>query len=76
VGVCAQFQANPNKSHLTAVKRIIRYVNDIINHGLWYSTETNLMLAGYSDANWVGNADDRKSTYDGCFYVGNNMVAW
>jgi spore germination protein GerM len=30
VGVCARFQANPKESHLTAVKRIIRYVNDTL----------------------------------------------
>jgi hypothetical protein len=32
--------------------------------------------SGYSNADWVGNADDRKSTSGGCFYVGNNLVAW
>jgi hypothetical protein len=36
----------------------------------------NLVVAGYSDANWAGNADDRKSTSGGYFYVGNNLVAW
>jgi hypothetical protein len=35
-----------------------------------------LVVAGYSDADWAGNADDRKSTSGGCFYVGNNLVAW
>jgi hypothetical protein len=50
VGVCARFQANLNESHLTAVKCIIKYVNDTINHGLWYSRETNLLPASYSDA--------------------------
>jgi hypothetical protein len=34
------------------------------------------MLAGYSDADWAGNADDRKSTSGGCFYVRTNLVAW
>ena len=34
------------------------------------------MLAGYSDANWVGKANDRKSTSSGCFYLGNNLVSW
>jgi len=58
------------------VKRIIRYVNDTINHGIWYSRETNLVLAGYSDADWAGNADERKSTSGGCFNVGTNLVAW
>jgi hypothetical protein len=75
VGVCVRFQANPKESHLTAVKRIIRYVNDTLLYGIWYSKETNLVVVGYSDADWAGNADDRKSTSGGCFYVGNNLVA-
>jgi hypothetical protein len=76
VGVCARFQANSKESHLTAVKHIIRYVNDTLLYGIWYSRETNLVVAGYSDADWAGNADDRNSTSGGCFYVGNNLVAW
>jgi hypothetical protein len=46
VGVCARFQANPKESHLTAVKRIIGYVNDSLSYGIWYSRETNLVVAG------------------------------
>jgi len=76
VGVCARFQENPKESHLTAVKRIIRYVNDTLLYDIWCSRETNLVVAGYSDANWAGNANDRKSTSGGCFYVRNNLVAW
>jgi hypothetical protein len=76
VGVCARFQANPKESHLTPVKRIIRYVNDTFPYGIWYSRETNLVVTGYSDVDWAGNADDRKSTSGGCFYVRNNLVAW
>jgi phage anti-repressor protein len=76
VRVCARFQANPKKSYLTAVKHIIRYVNATVNYGICFSRETNLVLAGYSDGDWAGNADDRKSTSGGCFYVGTNLVAW
>jgi hypothetical protein len=75
VGVYARFQATSKESHLTAVKRIIRYVNDTLLYGIWYSRETNLVVVGYSDADWAGNADDRNSTSGGCFYVGNNLVA-
>jgi hypothetical protein len=50
VGVCARIQANPKESHLIAVKRIIRYVNDTLLYGIWYSRETSLVVAGYSDA--------------------------
>ena len=35
-----------------------------------------MSLTGFSDSNWASNADDRKSTSGGCFYVGANLVAW
>ena len=47
---------------MIAVKRIIRYVNETSDYGIWYSKDSNDCLADYSDANWVGCVDDRKST--------------
>ncbi|XP_035548662.1 secreted RxLR effector protein 161-like [Juglans regia] len=76
VGVCARFQANPKESHLIAVKRILKYPSATVDYGIWYSKDSNLSLAGYSNADWAGNTDDRKSTTGGCFYVGSNLVAW
>ncbi|XP_062100106.1 uncharacterized mitochondrial protein AtMg00810-like [Humulus lupulus] len=76
VGVCAQYKGNPMESHVTVVKRIIRYVNGIQEYGIWYSKETNSNLVCFSHADWVGNVDDRKSTSGGCFYLGNNLVSW
>ena len=48
----------------------------IMDYGLFYSKESNLSLAEFSDFDWASNADDRKSTTGGCFYVGANLVAW
>ena len=76
VGVCARFQATPKESHLTVVKRIIRYINGTSDYGIWYSRDSNECLAGYSDVDWAECIDDRKSTFDGCFYLGNNLVSW
>ena len=76
VGVCARYQSNPMESHVSAVKRIIRYVNSTSDYGIWYSKDTNSNLACFSDADWAGNADDRKSTSGGCFFLGNNLVSW
>ena len=61
---------------MNAVKKIIKYVGGTCNYGLFYSKESNLSFAGFSDSNWAGNADDRKNTTGGCFYVGANLVAW
>ncbi|XP_065622462.1 uncharacterized mitochondrial protein AtMg00810-like [Quercus suber] len=75
VGVYARYQANPKESHKIALKRIIKYVKTTADFGVWYSKDTNDVLAEYSNANWAGNGDDRKSTSRGCFYMGNNLVS-
>ena len=75
VGVCARYQAAPKESHLIAVKRIIRYINGTPDYGLWYSKDSNACLAGYSDVDWAGSVNDRKSTSGGCFYHDNNLVS-
>ena len=61
---------------MTVLKRIIKYVKTTAEFGVWYSKDTNDILVGYSDTDWVGNADDRKITSEGCFYVDNNLVFW
>ena len=75
VGVCTRFQANPKESHLSAVKRIIKYVSGTSDYGIWYSFDNNPSLVGFCDADWAGNAEDQKSTSGGCFFLGNNLVS-
>ena len=67
---------NPKESHMTTLKRIIKYVKTTTKFGVCYSKDTNDVLARYFDADWARNADDRKSTLGGFFYVGNNIVSW
>ena len=50
IGVCARYQANPKESHMTTLKRIIKYVKTTIEFGVWYNKDTNDVLAGYSNA--------------------------
>jgi len=76
VGVCAWYQAEQKMSHLTQVKRILKYINSTSDYGILYSNSGNSMLIGYCDADWDGSADDRKSTYGECFFVGNNIISW
>ena len=61
---------------MNVVKRIIKYVGGTCDYGLFYSKYSNLSLAGFSDFDWAGNADDRKIIIGGCFYVRANLVAW
>jgi len=75
VGVCARYHAEPKMSHLVQVKRILKYINGTTDYGILYSHSYNSRLIGYCDADWAGSADDRKSTSEGCFFLGNNLVS-
>ena len=76
VGIVGRFQDNPKESHLQAVKRIFKYMQGTQDFGLWYPKNADLTLHAYTDADWAGNVDDRKSTSGGAFYMGPQLVSW
>ena len=76
VGLVARYQAAPKQNHLLAVKRIFRYLQGIVQFGLWYPKGKIFTLTAYTDADWARCVDDRKSTSGGAFYLGKSLVAW
>ena len=76
VGLVARFQANPKETHVLAIKRIFRYLKGTTKLGLWYPKGNELTMVAYTDADWVGSIDDRKSTSGVALYLGNCLVAW
>ncbi|XP_050918909.1 uncharacterized mitochondrial protein AtMg00810-like [Lathyrus oleraceus] len=76
VGVCARYQSESKISHITQVKRILKYINGTSDYGMLYSHNANSLLIGYCDADWAGIADDRNSTSRGCLFLGNNLISW
>ncbi|CAH9102929.1 unnamed protein product [Cuscuta europaea] len=74
--LCARFQANPKESHLTAVRRILRYLKGTVNLGLWYPKHSGFDLVGYSDADFAGCTMDRRSTSGGAQFLGKKLVCW
>ncbi|GJT62597.1 hypothetical protein Tco_1006130 [Tanacetum coccineum] len=74
---CARYQAKPTEKHLTAVKRIFRYLKDTINIGLWYPKDIGFELTAFSDSDHAGCLESRKSTSDGIqFLGGDKLVSW
>nr|GEW91957.1 hypothetical protein [Tanacetum cinerariifolium] len=74
---CARYQAQPTGKHLTAVKRIFRYLKYTIHMGLWYPKDTNFELTAFSDSDHAGCLDSRKSTSGGIqFLGGNKLIRW
>jgi len=75
VSKLSRFVANPGDVHWRAVERIMRYLKGTVNHGLHY-TGFPSVLEGYSDANWISDADEMKATTGYMFTLGGGAVSW
>jgi hypothetical protein len=62
VGLVSRYMESPTMPHFKAAKRIIRYIKGTIDFGLLYPSYNEFKLVGYSDSDWGGDVDDRKST--------------
>ncbi|GKV31573.1 hypothetical protein SLEP1_g40251 [Rubroshorea leprosula] len=67
VGLVSRYLEAPTTVHLKAAKRILRYVKGTTNFGLNYFASNDFTLRGFSDSDWAGDIDDRKSTTGLCF---------
>ena len=76
VCMCARFQANPKESHLSVVKRIMRYLLVTINLGLWFPKNSSYNLIGYSNFDFFGCKTARKSTGGTYHFIGSAIVSW
>ena len=43
---------------------------------MWYTKSQDFILKAFTDANWVGSVDDRKSTSGATLFLGNCLVSW
>lgn len=68
VVIVARFSANPWENHLMVVKRIMRYLKEIEDFGIYYKKTKKFELRAYIDVDWGGNIDDKKSTSWGAFF--------
>ena len=73
--VC-QFLHAPTTIHWTAVKRILRYVKQCTGLGLKIHKSSSTLVSAFSDADWAGSIDDRRSTGGFAVFVGSNLVSW
>ena len=68
--------SEPSKDHLTTANKILRYIKGTKNYGIMYETEKDFKLTGYTDSDWAGSVNDRKSTSRYVFQLGNKVVSW
>jgi len=69
--------SQPRSPHLIAAKRILRYLKGSPEFGLMFRRSSKpLTLIAYSDADWAGCPDSRRSTTSFCVFLGSNLISW
>eukprot|EP00253_Pinus_taeda_P012599 PITA_12599 len=76
VSLISRFMERPKETHWQATKRILRSVNGTKGFGILYSSSESFMLIGYTDSDWAGSVDDRKSTSAYVFHMGLGAISW
>ena len=76
VSVAARYCSNPTIQHLTAVKRILRYLRGTTHYGLLYERSDSKEVIGYSDTDWGGDKNDSKSKSGFIFQIGGTAITW
>jgi hypothetical protein len=71
-----QFMHAPTNDHFRALKRILRYVKGTVHHGLQLHKVSTHNLLAYSDADWAGCPDTRRSTTGYAIFLGANLISW
>jgi hypothetical protein len=69
----SQFMATPRSTHFSAV---LRYLKGTLFHGLHFSSQSPLVLHAYTDADWVVDPTDRRSTIGYCFLLDTSLISW
>ena len=72
----SQFMQASCHLHFTVVRRIIRYLRGSSRRGLFFPHRTPLRLVAYSDADWAGCPDTRRSVTCWCMFLGESLITW
>ena len=76
VGVISRFMHKSGRSHWNAVKHVFRYLVGTKDHGILFGPNSTLGVVSYTDSDFAGCVDSRKSTTGYCFKFGNGAISW
>ena len=71
----SRFVSNPGDDHWKALERVMHYLKGTMDYGIHY-TRYLRVLEGYSDSNWISDADEIKATSGYMFTLGGGAVSW
>jgi len=72
----SQFVVEPTSAHQKATFRILQYIKGSPGAGIFLSTDSNIHLKGFSDSDWAGCIDTRRTITGYAIYLGNSLISW
>ena len=76
VGVLARFMSAPRQEHWRALIGVVRYLKGTLSYGLQYDGKVLGELVGYSDSDFGGDPDKRRSTTGYVFMLAGGVISW
>ena len=71
----SRYTSNPSEDHWKAITRVLRYIRYTRDYGLHY-TRDPAVIEGYTDANWISDIKDHRSTSGYVFTLAGAAIAW
>ncbi|XP_068331580.1 uncharacterized mitochondrial protein AtMg00810-like [Pyrus communis] len=71
-----QYMNSPTDIHFSDVKRILRYLQGTLQHGIVYSSQSQAHLTTFSDSDWAADLNTRRSVIGYAVYLGNSLISW
>ena len=76
VGMLGRYQVNPGLDRWKAAKKVLRYLQGTKDYMLTYRRSNHLEVIGYSDSDYAGCVDTRKSTFGYLFLLAEGAISW
>ena len=72
----SQFVSAPTTAHEKATHRLLRYLKNTAGHGLHFSNKSSFKIHAFSDSDWAGCPDSRRSVTGFCVFLGDSLISW
>ncbi|GJY80262.1 hypothetical protein Tco_0493013, partial [Tanacetum coccineum] len=75
LSLISRYMESPTEKHWCATKRKWRYVQGTNELGMLYNKGKNSALVAYSDSDFAGDLDDRRSTLGSVFLLAGGAIS-
>lgn len=76
MSMISRYMEKPTEDHLLVAKRIFHYLKGTADFGIFYRKVGNPSLCGFTDSDYAGDVENRKSTSDFVFMIGSEAISW